>query len=281
MPPLPWFKYYPNDFFNDPNVARMTLEEIGMYHLMLRWAWNEDPPGSLPGDIETLSKILQKRPQVVRRLMSGVLGNCWKTSTKPPENPEKTGRFSESFREFILRKPNVWPERIYNQRLTKEAQIQQSMSEGGRKGANITNTAYATAKANAPAPAIQNQISESDSEKEESKSKSLSHASNGNRPQQATEWPAELLEIKTDLESLEVLDWFDDPKYWKRIDMEFEPIPYLAYLDELKSYVNWITTQPKTRQRRDHKRGFRNWLAKAKRMKENDAQRQAVRNRRG
>lgn len=77
MPPLPWFKYYPNDFFNDPNVARMTLEEIGMYHLMLRWAWNERPPGSLPASLRELSAILGQNFRKTSRLLSGTLGCCW------------------------------------------------------------------------------------------------------------------------------------------------------------------------------------------------------------
>jgi len=166
MPPLPWFKYYPNDFFNDRYVARMTLEEIGMYHLMLKWAWNEEPPGTLPANISELSKILGYRPQVVRRLLGGVLGNCWKTHTKLGENPEKTYQFDKSFREVLLEKtPGFWPDRIYNPRLVKEAQKQQDISDGGRKGANITNAAYPTAKASAYAPAI----SESDSESEKEK----------------------------------------------------------------------------------------------------------------
>jgi uncharacterized protein YdaU (DUF1376 family) len=139
MPPLPWFKYYPNDFFNDPNVARMTLEEIGMYHLMLRWAWNEHPPGSLPASLRELSAILGQNFRKTSRLLSGTLGRCWY---------ESEGR-------------------LWNPRLVKEAEIQHSVSEGGKRGAAITNAAHPPAKASAYAPANQNQISESDQRSKE------------------------------------------------------------------------------------------------------------------
>src|SRR6266576_2138918 len=55
---LPWFPFYPVDFTSDLKVVAMTYSEVGIYFTLLCIAWNEDPPGTIPDDDETISRYL-------------------------------------------------------------------------------------------------------------------------------------------------------------------------------------------------------------------------------
>lgn len=53
---LPWYKWYPNDWFGSPAVHRMTVEEQGAYRNLLDWQW-QHPDCLLPGDDESMAML--------------------------------------------------------------------------------------------------------------------------------------------------------------------------------------------------------------------------------
>jgi len=67
---------------------------------------------------------------------------------------------------------------------------------------------------------------------------------------------------------------FYNQAYWVRIDhwVEGTKLP-VYYLDELKAYLAHQASKTGSSRHRDLLAGYRNWLAKAIRWKENDAQR--------
>ena len=55
---LPWFPFYPSDFATDNKVRAMTTTEVGCYFKLLIVAWDENPPGTIPDDDDTISRYL-------------------------------------------------------------------------------------------------------------------------------------------------------------------------------------------------------------------------------
>ena len=53
---LPYFPFYPADFFGDENVRLMDPYEIGVYLMLLCHQWQQ---GSIPADLEILAKLLR------------------------------------------------------------------------------------------------------------------------------------------------------------------------------------------------------------------------------
>lgn len=51
--------FYFSDFFDDMNVQEMDFYDIGVYFALLRYAWNADPPCTIPDHKEALRKILK------------------------------------------------------------------------------------------------------------------------------------------------------------------------------------------------------------------------------
>jgi uncharacterized protein YdaU (DUF1376 family) len=49
--PLKWFPYYVDDIETDEKFDRLTLEEQGAYHLLLRWQWREGNISSRTADV--------------------------------------------------------------------------------------------------------------------------------------------------------------------------------------------------------------------------------------
>lgn len=68
----------------------------------------------------------------------------------------------------------------------------------------------------------------------------------------------------------------DDPVWWRRTVRWLEGIPDIYWLDELRAYVAWWSSQPAAARHRNVARGFRNWLAISIRRRERDAQRKAI-----
>lgn len=105
-----------------------------------------------------------------------------------------------------------------------------------------------------------------------------------------TPWPEKLVDIKQTLETLGVYEsWlipiaparhFADPEFWAAIDAWMDTVPDVYYLDELKAYVAHQQAQSLANRHKDPRRGFRNWLATAKRWRERDAERKAIQTRR-
>lgn len=65
----PAFQFYPNDFLGSLKVASMTLEEVGLYTLLLCCDWNEN---GLPDPPESLAKPLRISPRTFKKLWKAV-----------------------------------------------------------------------------------------------------------------------------------------------------------------------------------------------------------------
>jgi hypothetical protein len=88
------------------------------------------------------------------------------------------------------------------------------------------------------------------------------------------EWPESLHSVQARLVELEAPDDLRDPAYWKRIDDWVGPMKLpVYYLEELRAYLAHQASVPLRSRHKEHKAGFRNWLATAIRWKERDAQR--------
>lgn len=57
-----WFPFYVRKFASSSNVARMTVEGVGAYILLLCVAWHEEPAGSLPDDDKALAVFARMKP---------------------------------------------------------------------------------------------------------------------------------------------------------------------------------------------------------------------------
>lgn len=55
-PKLISFPFYPTDFLGDHRVQAMSTLEVGAYMLLLCAAWQEEPRGTLPDDLELLRR---------------------------------------------------------------------------------------------------------------------------------------------------------------------------------------------------------------------------------
>jgi len=51
--------FFFSDFFDDSNVQEMNHQQIGMYWDLLRFAWNSDPPCTLPAARDAVRRILK------------------------------------------------------------------------------------------------------------------------------------------------------------------------------------------------------------------------------
>lgn len=71
MPRKPWFPFYTDDFWQDENVAAMTLEEVGLYLRLLCLQWRE---GSIPADPERLARIAGISREAIGTLWENVSG---------------------------------------------------------------------------------------------------------------------------------------------------------------------------------------------------------------
>jgi len=65
---LPYFNFYPSDWLGEPRIAAMNLEEQGAYIRLLALMWELGQDCSLPGDDETLARMLGVSRQKWRHL---------------------------------------------------------------------------------------------------------------------------------------------------------------------------------------------------------------------
>jgi len=56
MAKAPAFQFYPKQFLGDDMVLLMSTESIGAHILLMCIAWQQDPPCSLPDDVEKIRK---------------------------------------------------------------------------------------------------------------------------------------------------------------------------------------------------------------------------------
>jgi len=97
------------------------------------------------------------------------------------------------------------------------------------------------------------------------------HPPNGEHEQG---WPPELEEVRTFVAQVRAPDDLSDPTYWRRIDEWVTNGAGYAvpYLDELSAYLAYDESKPLKQRHKDHRAGFRNWLAKAMRWKDSRQQ---------
>jgi len=97
-----WFPFYVRKFSASSTVARMTVEGIGAYILLLCVAWHEEPAGSLPDDDKALAVFSRMKParwakvreEVLRAFVKGEDGR-WHQPTMQRE-AEKSYRKMEA-----------------------------------------------------------------------------------------------------------------------------------------------------------------------------------------
>lgn len=65
--PLSWFPFYVDAFETDEKVARLSMEQQGIYIRLLCWQWRE---GSVPNDSAFVGRKLSVRSTDVRRVFS-------------------------------------------------------------------------------------------------------------------------------------------------------------------------------------------------------------------
>lgn len=75
----PAFQFYPNDFLGSAKVAAMSLEEVGLYTLLLCYDWNEV---GLPESPEVLAKLLRISPRTFKKLWRTVGENFSKRGNR-------------------------------------------------------------------------------------------------------------------------------------------------------------------------------------------------------
>jgi len=94
----------------------------------------------------------------------------------------------------------------------------------------------------------------------------------------STPWADTLDEVRTFLLSIQAPEAFYNETYWLRIDQWLgDKNSQVFYFEELRGYLAWCVSQNGAHQHKDQLRGFRNWLSTAKRWKDRDAQRTAIR----
>lgn len=117
----------------------MSLEERGLYHMMLNKAWDQTPRGSLPADFNALRAVLGHiDPRTLRRLLPGTFPQT------PGDLPEKSRR---SRGEVSGKLAECWREidgRLWNHRLAKEAEKTIGLSEKRALAGRVGGLAKAT-----------------------------------------------------------------------------------------------------------------------------------------
>ena len=75
MAEFPMMPFWGNDFYGDKNVIVMDAEQIGAYHNLIWFAWQNN--GEVPNDPETLMRISRVRPDGWQRVW-GRVKPCWR-----------------------------------------------------------------------------------------------------------------------------------------------------------------------------------------------------------
>jgi hypothetical protein len=92
-------------------------------------------------------------------------------------------------------------------------------------------------------------------------------------------WPEAIAPVPAKLKAL-LLHKTDllDPAYWQRLLAWSDSLaPPLDLFPQLDGYAAWLSAQPKSRQHKNLRQGFRNWCATKARWNENGARREAAR----
>lgn len=76
---MPWFKFWVGDFITSRRVAALTMEEVGVYVMLLCNEWKDGP---LPDNPELLARMIRTDPNTVR----GVLEQCFSATENGWEN---------------------------------------------------------------------------------------------------------------------------------------------------------------------------------------------------
>lgn len=106
----PAFQFYVKDWLTSQTIARMTEKQERTYLRLLLHAWDSDEPGSLPNDINVLSKVVKIDKRTLRDFLS---------------------KFPQTFIEVDAKLVNAKQRKIYEELV----QFSQKASDRGKKGA--------------------------------------------------------------------------------------------------------------------------------------------------
>lgn len=167
--PLPWFPFYVDAFETDEKVARLTMEQQGIYIRLLCWQWRE---GTVPNDSAFVGRKLSVRPTDVRRVLSICftvahgsrkrmvnvrLERMYAEALGKSEKARRAGQISASVRAANAeRMPNGGGADVQRFRSTVQKDIQKSLDAAPEPNGN------GTAKTPAPLPAPKKQPTEAE-----------------------------------------------------------------------------------------------------------------------
>lgn len=241
----------------------MTAEEQGVYRNLLDELWLRD--GLLPLSPKALSQISGDHA-AWDRVGESVLARFRRTPEgyRHPTHDEVAAQ-SKSYREA---QSEAGRSRVANAARGPDGRLQ----PGGPAG---KSSQYQPVVQPANQPPYSELRTPSSETVTDSKKKHTSAVVAGPRP--AATWPDDLLDVRTELERLELLTLMDDPVYWRGVDDWLGPDDSgVSYLIELRKYSVWRSSQNGRKKHSDPKRGFRNWLSTAERMAERESQRAAI-----
>jgi len=254
----PAFQWYPNDWLRDTQAATATVRGIWIDLLCAMW-WSATR-GTLTGTEAELCRF----------------GRC---------TPEEWGQFLEQntrlkFADVTISDGLVT---VSNRRMVRE----ESDRESTRCRVQRFRKRPCNADVTVPSPTpVSDLRSPSTSDPEKTLGAVVPDDRDAPAPVEAAgsppaaPWPDRIVPIQARLLELQAPDDLMDAGYWLRIDDWIGPMKLpVYYLDELRAYLAYQAGLNGRRRHKDHRAGFRNWLATAVRWKERDAQRTALRSR--
>lgn len=98
---LPWFPFWVRDFLTSRTVAAMSMEEVGVYIMLLCQQWEDGP---IPNDPDSIARIIRADPNVVRTTLErcfNVVQDRWQNDRLEKvreEQQEKAEKYSRAGR---------------------------------------------------------------------------------------------------------------------------------------------------------------------------------------
>ena len=70
MTKLPFFKFFPNDWFGDPDLRKCSLEAKGLWMDLLCLMWKSETRGQLSGTTQQLARQVGQSEEILKSLIS-------------------------------------------------------------------------------------------------------------------------------------------------------------------------------------------------------------------
>jgi uncharacterized protein YdaU (DUF1376 family) len=116
MARLPFMPFYAKDFLGDPRVMALTMEQRGVYALLLVHMWNND--GYLPADYKAVARIVGADPRTVRVYLEA-LQPLFERETDAFVGPVLTQKRLQRERELAIEHIEKLKEKTANARAAK------------------------------------------------------------------------------------------------------------------------------------------------------------------